>query len=354
MLQQRLQNQAIAGTRFTTPGEVVSWLGAVQAQDYLGSLWAIGLRMQHATEAMVEEAVAARTIVRTWPMRGTLHFVAAADVRWMLALLTPRIVARSAGRYRQLELEDADIARSREVCISVLRDGKQLTRPALYQRLDEAGISTAGQRGLHIAGRLAHEGLLCFGSREGKQHTFTLLDEWLPPARPLERDEALAELTRRYFTGHGPATVQDLMWWSGLTTAEVNEGLAPVRSQLASEEIDGKVYWFSPHVPHTQDDALRVDLLPAFDEYLVGYKDRSAALGVYDWQLVNRGNNGMLNPTIAINGQVAGTWKRTIKGNSVVVTPVPFTPLRVDESESLKQIVQRYGRFLGLTASVQE
>lgn len=352
IVKQRLQNQAITGTRFTTPGEVVAWLGAVQAQDYLGSLWAIGLRMQQSTEAAIEEAIAARTIVRTWPMRGTLHFVAAVDARWMLTLLTPRVIARSAGRFRQLGLSDADIDRSREVCIAVLQGGRQLTRNALYQKLEAAGISTAGQRGVHIIGRLAHEGLLCFGNREGKQHTFALLDEWIPPARQMERDEALAELTRRYFAGHGPATAQDFMWWSGLTAAEVNEGLALVKQQLAQEKIGGKIYWFSPDAPIAETGSSEVHLLPGFDEYLVGYKYRSAVLGTHDWQLVNPGNNGMLSPTIIVDGQVAGTWKRTFKNRAAVITPLPFTGLSAEEAEALEQAAQRYGRFLGLQVSI--
>ena len=352
IVQQRLQNQAITGTRFTTPGEVVAWLGAVQAQDYLGSLWAIGLRMQQSTEAAIEEAIAARTIVRTWPMRGTLHFVAAVDARWMLALLTPRVIARSAGRFRQLGLRDADIDRSREVCIAVLQGGRQLTRNALYQKLEAAGISTAGQRGIHIVGRLAHEGLLCFGNREGKQHTFALLDEWIPPAGRMERDEALAELTRRYFAGHGPATTRDFMWWSGLTAAEVNEGLALVKPQLAQEKIGGKIYWFSPDAPIAETGSSEVHLLPGFDEYLVGYKDRSAVLGTHDWQLVNPGNNGMLSPTIIVDGQVAGTWKRTFKNGAVAITPLLFTGLSAEEAEALEQAAQRYGSFLGLQVRI--
>jgi hypothetical protein len=345
---QRLYNQQIAGATFKAPGEVVGWLGAVQAQDYLGSLWAVGLRVRGATEASIEQAIADRTIVRTWPMRGTLHFVAAADARWMPELLTPRVISRSAGRYRQLELDDATFARSKELFIEALEGGRQLSRPAMYQVLEAAGISAAGQRGIHIFGRLAQEGLLCFGTREGKQPTFVLLDEWVPNARSMERDEALAELTRRYFTGHGPATVQDLMWWSGLTATEVKAGLEMVKTELVKETIDGQTYYKSPTAPAAIDNAPSLYLLAPFDEYLLGYKDRSAVLRAEDVQRVNPGSNGVFSPIIVVDGRVVGTWKRAFKKGGVLVTPLPFATLNDAELEAFVVAASRYGDFLGM------
>src|SRR5262250_1125569 len=130
----RLQNQRIAGATFEKPGDVVAWLGSVQAQDYLGALWAVGLRMRSAVEADIEQALANRTIIRTWPMRGTLHFVAAADIRWMLELLTPRVVANKAQHLlRQFGLDEAAFARSKELFERALQGGKQLTREAMYE-----------------------------------------------------------------------------------------------------------------------------------------------------------------------------------------------------------------------------
>src|SRR2546426_1983179 len=239
----RLLNQQIAQPRFAHPSEVVAWLGAVQAQDYLGALWALGLRTPGATEQSIEGALAEKTIVRTWPMRGTIHFVAAADVRWMLELLAPRVVQRSTSRRTQLGLDETIIAASAEVIARELQGGKQLSRNALYTLLERAHIATDSSRGLHILGRLAHDGLLCFGARAGKQPTFALLDEWVPGAKSLPHDEALAMLALRYFTGHGPATVQDLMWWSGLTTSEAKAGLAAVAPQLGRHVIAGQEYY---------------------------------------------------------------------------------------------------------------
>ena len=345
----RLANQGIAAPAFARPGDVVTWLGALQAQDYGGALWAIGLRVAGATERSIEQAIVERAIVRTWPMRGTLHFVAAQDVRWLLALLTPRVIAHSAGRYRQLELDEATFARSKEVFAKALQGGKQLTRDEMLQGLEqEADIPTAGQRGYHLLGRSAQDGLICFGSRRGKQQTFALLDEWVPPTNALARDEALAELTRRYFTSHGPATVQDLKRWAGLTAAEAKTGLEAAGKMLTQEIIAGCVYWMARDLPELNNGITAAYLLPGFDEYLLGYSDRSAVLDPAYAQRICPGGNGMFSPTIVSDGVVTGTWKRTFKGGAVVIELAPFRPLTPAENDALGAAADRYGEFLGL------
>lgn len=361
----RLANQGIAGARFDRPGEVVAHLGAVQAQDYLGALWAVGLRMGSARETGVEQALVDRSIVRTWPMRGTLHFVAAADVKWMLALLAPRTIALSVGRYRQLGLDENAFSRSRDACVRALQGGRQLSRQALFQALESARISTAGQRGIHILGRLAQDGLLCFGARQGKQQTFTLLAEWLSPKyasspksasslenpispqNTLPRDEALAGLARRYFTSRGPASLRDFVWWSGLTAADARAGLEMARRHLASDVIAGETYWRPATQPAVAERRPAACLLPAFDEYLVGYKDRRAVL---DPEYVRRTNagGGMLSPTIVIDGQVKGTWKRVLKKGEVIITPAWFIAPNNAQMRAFTLAAEQYGAFLGL------
>ncbi len=327
------------------PTQVVGWLGAVQAQDYLGALWAVGLRTRNANEENVKRAIVDKTIVRTWPMRGTLHFVAAADVRWMLDLLTPRIIASRARLYKQLELDDQIFARIKELFVSALQGGKQLPRDAMYGLLEAADISTTGGRGLHILSRLAQEGIICFGTREGKQQTFALLDEWAPKAKRMARDEALAELARRYFTSHGPATLQDFVWWSGLRTADARAGLEMAKPHLVQEVIDGQTYWLASSMPTAKDASPTAYLLPAFDEYTVAYKDRSAVLNPLYAKQVNTGN-GIFFPTIVIDGQIVGTWKRTLKKSAVVITPSPFTKLNEAETRAFAAAASRYGEFL--------
>jgi len=349
----RLLNQQIAMPIFTHPGEVVQWLGAMQAQDYLGALWAVGLRMAHATEQMIEQAVTEKTIVRTWPMRGTIHFVAPADVRWMLELLTPRVIQRSQGRLKQLGLDAAMITASAHVVANALQGGKQLTRNELYALLEAAQIATSNQRGLHILGQLAHQQLICFGARAGKQPTFTLLDEWVPHAKSLPLDEALARLAMCYFTGHGPATIQDLIWWSGLTTSAAKNAIALCAGQLAHERIGDQEYYWHQRMPSTLHDARGIHLLPPFDEFLVGYRDRSAALDPQYNTMVVPGSNGIFNPIIVLDGQVVGTWKRVLSQTGVILTFSPFSSGNAIDAQSLVAPAERYGNFLGKRATVQ-
>lgn len=343
--QRRLANQRIGQRESIEPHEVVGWMGAVQAQDYLGALWAVGVRVPGATEAGIELALAERRIVRTWPLRGTLHFVAAADVRWILALAAPRAMAQAAGRLRQLELDQATLDRSRNLLTAALQGGRELTRAAIYERLESGGVSTAGQRGIHIIGRLAQDGLICFGPRDGKQPTFVLLEEWVPAAKMLPREEALAELVRRYVTSHGPATLQDFVWWSGLTTADARAGLELARAHVVQEMIAGQAYWRPASGPIADSPSPAAHLLPAFDEYLVGYQDRRAVL---DPQMVKRINagGGMLSPTIVFDGQVVGTWKRTLKQDRVTIVPTWFSPPTDPQIHALDLAAQRYAAFL--------
>lgn len=349
---QRLRNQSITPLACSTPGEVVRRLGAVQAQDYLGALWAVGLRLQQAVAADIEQAIASREIVRTWPMRGTLHFVAPEDARWMLALLAPRIVARAAGRHRQLELDEATFARSETLFAKALQGGQPLTRPALLDVLEQAGISTKGARGYHILWRAGQHGLICFGPRQGKQDTFVWLDDWLPQGKILSREEALAELAGRYFSGHGPATIQDFMWWSGLPAAEARAGLEMVEAQLAHEDVDGQTYWFSSAAFPSKDTSLTAYLLPPFDEYLLGYKDRSAVLDPAQAKKIVPGANGMFKPIIVIDGRVVGTWKRTLRKTKVLVQLEPFAPFSPAQMEAVVAAAEPYGRFLGLPVEI--
>lgn len=357
----RLRAQRIEGDKFERPEDAVAWLGAVQAQDYAGALWGVGLRLDGATEAAVERAVAERRIVRTWPMRRTLHFVAAADVHWMLRLLTPRVVAGMARRLdRHVGLDESSFTRAKKLFERALGGGRRLTRGAMYEVLESGGIPSADGRGLHVITRLAQDGLLCFGPREGRQPTFVLLDEWVPESAKLGRDEALAELAARYFTSHGPATLQDFTWWSGLAAAEAKAAISSAGPRLAQETIEGRAYWLAASSPRAAasapkagraappaDAAPRVHLLPPFDEYTVAYRDRSAVLEASRAKQINPGN-GVFSPALVSGGRIVGTWRRTLKNGSVAVAPSPFTRLKRDETRALAEAALRYGAFLNL------
>ena len=342
----RMANQQIESSMCTTPSEVVGHLTAMQAQDYRGALWSIGLRLPGSTVAQVERAIAERTIVRTWPMRGTLHFVAAPDVRWMLRLLTPRVIRGSAGRERQLELDEAVFARSSRIFEKALRDGAVLTRPEMYDALERARISTASQRGIHILSRLSQQGLLCFASHKGNQPSFALLDEWIPESRTLDRDEALAELSARYFRGHGPATVRDFAWWAGLTLADARAGISAAASQLEGKTVKGAEYLVSRDAPATDAGKRAVYVLPGFDEYLLGYTDRSVVLDPAHASSVVPGNNGMFMPTIVAGGRVVGTWRAVATNGNATVKLAPFRALSARDASAAAAAAKRYARFV--------
>ena len=346
---QRLCQQRISQSEFERPEQVVAWLGAVQAQDYYGALWAVGLRMHNATEAMVEQALVERTIVRTWLMCGTLHFVAPADIRWILQLTRPRLrqLSNNAIRYQRLELDEAVLARCYHVLEKALEGGKQLTRLELAAVLERGRIATGGLRLSFILARTQAEGLICQAARRGKQHTFALLDEWLPSGRKLEHDEALAEFAWRYFMSHGPATLQDFAWWTGFLLADARAGLEAAKPRLAQETVAGQTYWLSQSLPTNPAGDPGAILLPGFDEFLVSYTDRRAALNAQHINQWNRAST-LLSPTIVIDGRVAGTWKRTLTRGGVTISPALFAPLDPAAGQAFTDAVHHYAGFLGL------
>lgn len=344
----RLISHRLAGERCTTPADVVRWMGALQAQSYGQALWAIGVRTHSATLADVERAIAEQRIILTWPLRGTLHAIPAEDARWMLKVSAPRTLRAAQGRRGQLELDEAAIDRCAALFRTALAGGKRLTRPALMALLNDADITTAGQRGYHILWHLAHTGLICLGPMEGTQQTFVLLDEWAPAAHDLSRDEALAELARRYFTSHGPATLHDFARWAGLTITDARPALDAAKPWLSAHKSGGNDYWMGAEAARwTPPAASQVDLLPGFDEYVLGYKDRADVLDPVHAPKIVPGNNGIFLPTIVAGGKVVGTWSRTCRKSGLSLTLHPFVPLAVAQ-ESIAAAAQRYGDFVGV------
>jgi len=348
----RLQSQGVADQHgeppVSTPLEVVTRLGALQAQDYAGMLWSVGLRLPGSSETEVEAAFERREIVRTWPMRGTLHVVPAADARWMLELLTPRVFSATASRRAALGLDDAVFAKAATACSSALRGGNRLTRSGMMQLFERAGISTAGQRGYHLLFNLSMRQHIVFGPREGKEPTFVLFDEWLPHAAELPAEEALHLLTLRYFIGHGPATVRDFAGWAGITMADVRRGLSVAGPELAELDIEGTTYWMSPRTAeraYYAEGTPSVCLLPGFDEFVLGYKDRSAVLDETHSQLIVPGGNGVFRPTVVVDGRIAGTWKRVVKRKAASVEATPFTSFTAVEVRGIEALAERYLAF---------
>lgn len=309
----------------------------------------VGLRLSDNTDAGIEQAIADNTFVRTWALRGTLHFVGASDIRWLLALVAPRIIARNARRYSELELDERTLARSNAVLAGALQGGKQLNRSELLAVLGQNGISTHGQRAAYMLQRASLDGLICQGVVRRNNPTYKALDESLPETKAMGRDEATAELARRYFTSRSPATLQDFVWWSGLSTADARAGLEEIKQQLIQVIIEGRTYWLSRPMP--EGGSSKVYLLPGFDEYLLSYRDRSASLDAVHARTLNAGG-GVLSPTIVAEGRIVGTWKRTFNKDTVVITVSPFAALSEAQSRALSVAVERYSGFVGMPATV--
>jgi hypothetical protein len=343
----RLQAQRLAGAPFTTAVDAVRWLGAVQSQDYGAAKWALGQRTREATDADLDRLFDQGAILRTHVMRPTWHFVLPEDIRWLLELTGPRIVRGLAGRYRQLEIDDGVVARATEAFTSALAGGRHLTRAELGDVLRAAGISPEGQRLPHLLTAAELSGVIASGPRRGKQHTYALLDERAPGARHLDRTAALVELTRRYFRSHGPAQLQDFAWWSGLTTADARTGVTLAGACLDHRVEDGKEYWLDAEAGARGDVAGVAHLLPNFDEYTVGYHDRSAL--VHPDVPVEPSHfsfGSILSNVVTVAGCVRGAWRRTTSLGVERVEVRLLDRLRPAEAAAVEQAGRHLGRFL--------
>jgi hypothetical protein len=346
----RLIAQQIARHELTSPGELVAWLGAVQAQDYAGAKWALGLRLGAATEAAIERALSDGAVLRTHALRGTWQLVAPADLRWILALVGPQVIARCARRYEELDLDASTLRRSNDVLAKTVRSAGPSTREELAAALERRGISAAGQRLAYLLQRAELDALICSGARRGKRSTYALVDDRAPEgARALTRDEALAALAGRYFRSRGPATVDDFAWWSGLPAAEARAGLGAIESTLAGEAIDGATYW-SDAAAAAVSPARHAVLLPAFDEYLVAYRRRDAVLDPAHAGRMNAGG-GMLDPCVVLGGRVVGTWRRVLGRDAVTIDVAPFAALSGQEARAIPGAARAYGEYMGLPCS---
>ena len=334
---ERLHNQKLSSPGCKQAVDVVRWLGAVQAQDFPAAKWALALRMRAATDATIEQAYNEGQILRTHLMRPTWHFVAPDDIRWLLELTAPRVNAKAGPYYRKYELDTAVFKRTNKVLTKALQGGKHLTRAELRTVLNKSGVAADDLvRLAHIMLRAELDGVVCSGPRKGKQFTYALIDERVAAAKTLKRDEALAKLTKRYFTSHGPATLQDFVWWSGLTVSDARRGVELIERDLRNELLNDKAYWLPSAKPSTS--LYSAHLLPAYDEYSVAYKHREAVVG--------------LGPTVIVDGKAAGTWKSSTDKQSVTVTVTPSRALKKSETLAIVKAAERYAAFIGLPAHV--
>lgn len=341
----RLQNQQISANTCATIVELVSWMGAMQAQDYTMMKWAVGLRLPGVTDTAVEEAVAKGEIIRTHLLRPTWHLVAAKDIRWILELTAPRIKPFIRNRHKKLGLDESFMNRGKAILEKELAGNNHLTREEIIARLEQEGFSGAEIRTGHLLMACELDGLICSGKPKGKKQTFALLDERVPTKQKVSKDEALQRLAQKYFASHGPASVQDFEWWSGLTLGNSRKALAMIKESVKTIQSGDRELCFLPSETASKRKKQSAFLVPAYDEYIISYCDRSDVIAKDDNPKAIS-SNGFFWPTVVIDGKVAGTWKKVTKKDSTKVEYNFFRPITEAENKLIAKAETQYLQFL--------
>jgi len=346
----RLFNQQLTEKKYTKPQELVSWMGAIQAQDYGMAKWAIGLRLPRSDDAIIERAFNEGKILRTHVLRPTWHFVTPQDIRWMLDLTAPRILSSLAHNDKHLSLDKRDLKKTNDVLTKAL-EGKQLTREEVRAVLEKAKVDTSGLRFMHLLEHAELDRIICSGAKTGNQFRYALFDE-RASSKTMGREEALAELTKRFFTSRGPATIYDFAWWSGLSVTDAKKGIAMVKKKFKKENIDGKEYFFRIPASFKNEMVPTALLLPNYDEYVISYKDRTEAIDKKYLAVIVKERNAVFTNSILINGKIEGIWQRAIKNNSVTLTTRLFSTLNKRKLKSVAKGANQYSRFIGKSLQV--
>ena len=347
----RLISQGLVDPISDSPKEIANWMGALQAQDFNMAKWAIGLRLRNPTEQKIDAAIDSAEIIRTHVLRPTWHFISSDDIYWMLDLTASKILSSMKGRNRQLELSSNVLKKANKIIEKVLTGNKNLLRRELVNEIDKAKIKTDNNRVSHILLNAELEGLICSGKMKDNQTTYALLNERVEKPKPIKKEEALYKLATKYFQSHFPATLQDFCWWSGLSFSDAKQALESIKDDFICEKLHQQEYWLPHSFAPKKNDKECALLLPAFDEFLISYKDRSAAI-LQQHHSRAFSNNGIFWPTIVIDGQVKGLWKRKIKKDTVVIEPNLFDNKSEKDTELIKKAAEKFGSFLNKKTEV--
>ena len=345
LIRQRLLNQKLIGSACKTPDEVVHWMIAMQAQEFAMAKWAIGLRLPGSNEVDIEQAFNNGDILRTHLLRPTWHFITAPDIRWVLALTAPHINAASAYYHRQNGLDKKIFKRCNDILAKSLEGGKHLTREQLQSELRRGKIVANGIKLAYIMMVAELDGIICSGARSGKQFTYALLDERAPAAKSFSRDEALALLAERFFASRGPATIQDLSYWSGLTIKDVKTGVASLPADFKKETFNGKEYIFLPSKEETKNKTLATFLMPDYDEYGMSYKDRDESYNKNKIVFTGYKSASVFNHMLVVDGVYGGSWTRTVKGKNISIAIKTVGELNNRQQLSIKKAEKKYIDF---------
>lgn len=347
----RLLSQQITDPQLKTPAELVRWMGAIQAQDYIMSKWAIGLRLKSSSEKNIEEAIDKGEILRTHVLRPTWHFVSPDDIYWMTKLTAAKIKTSLRSRHKQLEITDSILKKTLGIIEKEMADGVSLTRNELALKFHEKGIKTDENRLSHILFCAEFEGVICSGPIKENRPAYSLLSYRVPERKDLGREESLAELAKRYFTSHAPATIQDFSWWSNLSLTEIRRAVDSIKSEFTTEETDTGKYLLPGSFSWNKNPKSSVHLLPAYDEFLISYRDRSHSLhATHNKKTIS--SNGIFFPIVVISGQVAGLWQRSVQKNRLIVSVNTFQEQGKTIKKQIEKKAAEYGKFLDKETNV--
>jgi hypothetical protein len=343
-----MHHSRLTGAGFTSPAEAVGWHLAMQSQDYGPAKWSVGQRSKGVSDEDLDDALADGSIIRTHVLRPTWHFVSRDDFRWLLTLSGPRVQRWNARRYRELGLDARSRARAEKLIVSALEGGNRLTRKEIGTILDDARFDRSGQRLPYILSHCELEAVIASGGLAGKQQTYALIDERVPAGGRFDRDDALVELVRRYLTSHGPASVKDMSWWSGLTMTDLRKALGDLGDEVASESVEGIDLWSIASADSRLPAARGVHLLQTYDELVVGYTE-SRFLGDPGAERARAAYGDRTYPSggLLLNGRIGGHWRRTLERDAVRVEVHLYENPASATTQAVRSVANKLGRFLG-------
>lgn len=346
LLKIRLYNQLLIEHSFKEPSEIVSWMGAMQAQAFEMAKWAIGVRLKNSTVGSVEKALNSAQIIRTHILRPTWHFVSAEDIHWMFELSNPRVKPIYISYCKMSGIDESIISKTNKMMEKLFENEKHLTKNEIGEALENRKIKIEPQLLNAIISRAEMEGIICNGKIKGNKQSFTLLHEWVPKKNSISKEEALERLARKFFTSHAPASLQDFAWWSGLTATECKRALELIKHDFVSETINERIVWLKNDTQIVETTELSNLLLPPFDEFVVSYKDRSEIIEKNHYGKVMT-KNGLFDPTIMYNGEIIGSWKKTTKKNKFEIDLSFFEKTSKKKQDLYKKELVRLNAFWG-------
>lgn len=341
----RMVSQQLVNPRFDEPKDLISWMGAVQAQEYTMVKWAIGLRLKNGTIQQVEDAISRGDILRTHILRPTWHFVAAEDLRWMLQLSAKRIKSGMASWGKDLGISEELFTKTNDLIIKILEGNKSLTKEEIGNKLAKEGISIDNRLITHFLSRAEVEGIICSGTVRGRFHTYALIDERVPPTPILHKEEALAKLALQYFQSHSPATLEDFIWWSGLSVTEAKHAIYLIENKLIAEKFAADNLYIHKSYSNIDIPQDIVHLMPPFDEYLISYKSRTHCLPLHHYPKAFT-NYGIFYPIILHNGKIVANWKKKAVKGEIQIEATPFEKSISIPKRLLKKAENNYKSFL--------